>query len=78
MRGTSSEETRPAKEAYERFSTTHKETVCAYRADFGGFTDTQFKEAIQIRGQQISYCGVGSQHQKIIVERNIKELTLIS
>ena len=34
------------------------------------------KEAVQICEQQISYCGVGSHKQNVIVEYRINKLTL--
>ena len=78
MRGTSYEETLRAKEAYERLSATHRARVCAYRAYNGSLLDPLFKEEVQICGQKISYCGVGSHHQNAIVEFRIKELALVS
>ena len=76
MRGSSSEKTLPAKEAYERLSDIHEARVCSYRADSVRFTDPLFKEAVKTCRQQISYCGLGSPHQNTIVELRIKEFTL--
>ena len=78
MRGTSDEEDLLAKEADENLADTHGARVCDYRAENISIEDTQFKESVQTCGQQISYCGVGSNPQNEIVERSIKELTLVS
>jgi hypothetical protein len=37
-----------------------------------------FKKALKDANQKITYCAVGAHHQNGIVERRIKELTLIS
>ena len=76
MRGTSSEETLRSKEAHESLTATHGDRVCTYREDNRRFVDPLFKEAVQTCGQQISYCRVGTHHQKAIVDISIKELTL--
>ena len=78
MRGTSDEEDLLAKEADENLADTHGARVCDYRAENISIEDTQFKESVQTYGQQISYCGVGSNHQNAIVEYRIKKLTLVS
>ena len=76
MRGTSSEETLQTKESHERLAATHRSRLCTYRSDNGRYSETLFKEAIQTCRQQISYYGVGSNHQNEIFERRIKELAL--
>ena len=76
MMGTSTEETFWAKEAYDHLKVTHRDRVCAYMADNKGFTEPEFKEAVQTCRQQISYCRLGSHQKNEIVERRIKELNL--
>ena len=76
MRITSAEETIQAKEAYECLTATHGVRFCAYRTYNVRFTETTFKEAVQIYIHHISYCGVGSHHQNSIVDCRIKELPL--
>ena len=66
MRGTSAEETLCAEKVYERLEATHGAGVCGYRVDSRSFADLLFKETVQTRRQQISYCGVGFLHQNAI------------
>ncbi len=70
-----SEETVEAKEAFERFASTHGVTIEHYHADNGRFADNLFREAVQQSGQSITYCGVGAHHQNGIAERRICDLT---
>ena len=72
IRVTPSEETLHAKESYECLESTHRDRVCAYRADNGRFVDLLFKNAVQTCVKQISYCGVGSHNQNVIVKCRIK------
>jgi hypothetical protein len=45
--------------------------------DNGQFADSGFQQAVKDSNQKITYCTVGAYHQNGIVERRIKELTLI-
>ena len=53
-------------------------TIKSYRADSGRFSDKGFHSAVQEINQTINFCAVGGHHQNGIVERNIKEITLIA
>jgi hypothetical protein len=44
----------------------------------GRFADSGFQQEVKDSNQKITYCAVGAHHQNRIVERRIKELTLIS
>ena len=72
MRGTSSEKTLQANEAYGHLSATHGYRVCTYRPDNGRFSEPLFKEEFHTYGQHISYCGVGYHHQNAIDEHRVK------
>ena len=53
-------------------------TIYSYRADNGRFADSGFQQAVKDCNQKTTYCAVGAHYQNRIVERRIKELTLIS
>ena len=53
-------------------------SITSYRADNDNFADAGFQKAIKDANQSITFCAVGAYHQNGIVERRIKELTLIS
>jgi hypothetical protein len=72
------DETLLAKASFERHANEGGVTIDSYRADNGRFADSGFQQAIKNCNQKISYCAVGAHHQNGIVERRIKELTLIS
>jgi hypothetical protein len=67
-----------AKSAFERHANDGGVSITSYQADNGRFTDSRFKKAIKDANQSITFCAVGAHHQNGIVERRIKELTLIS
>jgi hypothetical protein len=49
-----------------------------FPTEHGSFADAGFQKAIKDANQSITFCAVGAHHQNGIVERRIKELTLIS
>jgi hypothetical protein len=53
-------------------------SINAYCMDNGRFADAGSQKAIKEANQSITFCAVGAHHQNGIVERRIKELTLIS
>jgi hypothetical protein len=53
-------------------------TISSYCADNGQFADSGLQQAVKDSNQKITYCAVGAHHQNGIVERRIKDLTLIS
>ena len=67
MRGTLSEETLQAKEAYERLMAMYGTRGYAYTADNWIFSDPLFKEVVQTCGQEISSFGLLSHYQNAIV-----------
>jgi hypothetical protein len=69
------DETLLAKSSFERQA---HDTSSSYRADNGRFANTGFQKAVKEANQNITFCAVGVHHQNGIVERRIKELTLIS
>ena len=77
MRDLTLDETLLAKTSFERHAQDGGVRIKAYRADNGRFADQGFRDAVSGSNQQITYCAVGAHHQNGIVERRIKELTLI-
>ena len=67
-----------AKSAFEHHANEGGVSISSYQADNGHFADAGFQKAIKDVHQSITFCEVGSHHQNGIVERRIKELTLIS
>ena len=64
----SAEETVQAKLAYERELENYGRNVKHYHADNGIFKSQEFKDSIAIRGQKITFSGVGAHHQNGKVE----------
>jgi hypothetical protein len=67
-------ETIEAKESFERFARAHGITVTHYHADNGRFADNKFREAVALRHQTLSFCGVNAHFQNGVAERRIREL----
>ncbi len=67
-----------AKSAFERHANDGGVSITSYRADNGRFADAGFQKAIKDANQSITFCEVGAHNKNGIVERCIKELTLIS
>ena len=78
MRDLSLHETLLAKTSFERHAKDGGVAIKAYQADNDQFADKGFQDATRECNQKITYCTVGSHHQNGIVERKIKELTLIA
>ena len=78
MRDLTLDETLLAKTSFERLAQNGGVRIKAYRADNGRFADKGFRDSVEQCNQQITYCAVGAHHQNGIVERRIKELTLIA
>ena len=72
------DETLLAKSAFERHANEGDFSISSYQADNGRFADAGFQKAIKVAHQSITFCAVGANQQNGIVERHIKELTLIS
>ena len=70
------EEKIQSKFSFEQFSTSNGVNVHAYHADNGRFAEKGFRDAVQLAGQKLTYCGVGTHNQNGIVERHIQELTM--
>ena len=68
----SAEETVQAKLAYERELENYNHNVKHYHADNGIFKSQEFKDSISIRGQKITFSGVGAHHQNGKAERAIQ------
>jgi hypothetical protein len=71
---TSASETIEAKESFERFARAHGVTVTHYHADNGRFADNKFREAVAMKHQTLSFCGVNAHFQNGVAERRIREL----
>ena len=67
-----------AKTSFERFANDGGVAIKAYRNHNGLFADKGFHDAAQDSNQTITFCAVVGHHQNVIVERKIKELTLIA
>jgi hypothetical protein len=67
-----------AKTAFERHASEGGITIHSYQEDNGQFADSGFQKAIKDANQKITFCAVSAHHQNRTVERQIKELTLIS
>ena len=78
MRDLSLGETLLAKSSFERQANDGGVSIESYRADNGRFADAGFQKAVKDANQSIPFCAVGAHHQNGLVERRIKELTLIS
>ncbi len=78
MRNLTLDETLLAKTSFERHANEGGVNIESYCADNGRFANSGFQQAGQDCDQKITYCAVGAHHQNRIVERRIKEFTLIS
>ena len=67
-------ETIQAKEAFERWSSSHGVTIRHYHADNGRFAENAFLKHIQESKQTISFCGVNAHFQNGRAERRIRTL----
>ncbi len=72
------DETLLAKSSFEQHANEVGISINAYCANNGCFEDAGFQKAIKEANQSITFCAVGAHHQNGIVERRIKDLTLIS
>jgi hypothetical protein len=76
MRDLIIESTLAAKQEFEDKCAEKGVKVEHYHADNGRFADPAWKEDCKLKGQMLTFCGVGAHHQNAIVERKIKDLTL--
>ena len=78
MRDQTQASTLESKASYERHANTFDVAIKGYRADNGRFAEQEFRSEIQSCLQEITFCGVGAHHQNGLVERVIKDLTLVT
>ncbi len=78
MRDLTLDETLLAKSSFKCHANEGGVTLNSYHVDNGQFEDSDFQQAAKDCNQKIIYCAVGAHHHYEIVERRIKELTLIS
>jgi len=78
MRDQTQPSTLESKASYERHANTFDVAIDQYRADNGKFAKQEFRNEIQRCLQEITFCGVVAHHQNGLVERGIKDLTLIT
>ena len=71
---TNAEQTLAAKHAFERFSASNNVSILHYHADNGRFAEPKFVDDVKLRGQTISFSGVGAHHQNGTAERRIRDL----
>ena len=69
-----SEETVKAKQSFEVWATSHGVKIKHYHADNGRFQDNAWKSDCEIKGQGVTYCGVGAHWQNGIAEKRIRDL----
>ena len=63
QQSTSAEATIEAKETFERYTALHQVSVLHYHADNGIIADNKFRQAVSLKGQMISFCGVNAHFQ---------------
>ena len=71
---TSGDETVEAKQAFEKYAASCGVSIRHYHADNGRFAEHKFIDAVQQKGQTISFCGVGAHFQNGIAEKRIRDL----
>ena len=78
MRNITLEKILSAKTSFERLTNDGGVAIKSHRAENGRFADKGSHDAVQDSNKTITFCAVGGHHQNVIVERNIKEITLIA
>jgi hypothetical protein len=74
QKSTSAIETVDAKDAFERYASSHGIYIRHYHAGNGRFADNLFRQAVARKGQTLSFCGVNAHFQNGVAERRIREL----
>ena len=64
-----------AKEALEKLMSQARQTIKQNHDDNVRFSDNGFIDAVNNKDQNITFCGVGSHHQNVMVENNNKIMT---
>ena len=64
------------KSVFERWSALSEVKIYRYHADKGRFSEQPFRSEIEDSNKTIIFCGVGSHHQNVIVERIFQILIL--
>ncbi len=70
----SSLETTQAKLAFERYANTFGIQITHYHADNGRFSDNDWRQDILLKGQRLTFSGVGAHHQNGRAEKRIRDL----
>ena len=78
MRDLTGESTLAAKKEFEHRCAVRGVQVKHYHADNGRFAEPAFVQECKRCKQDLTFCGVGAHHQNGILERKIKDVTLIS
>ena len=63
-----------AKQAFERFCSTHGVKAVHYHANNGRFADNAFVKDIRQQNQSVTYCGVNAHFQNGVAEKRIRDL----
>ncbi len=71
---TNSEETLKAKLEFERFARSYNVDITHYHADNGRFAELTWSTDALMKGQRMSYSGVGAHHQNGRAEKRIRDL----
>jgi len=71
---TNAEQTLVAKHAFERFAAANNVSILHYHADNGRFSESKFIDDVNLKGQTITFSGVGAHHQNGVAERRIRDL----
>jgi hypothetical protein len=66
-------ETIQAKTEFEKFARTNGVTIQLYHADNGRLAENQWREDILLKGQRLTFCGVGAHHQNGRAEKRIRD-----
>ena len=74
QRTTSAKDTIEAKDRFEAWADTHGVAIRHYHADNGIFADNKFREAVQAKGQRLTFSGVNAHFQSGMAERRIRDL----
>jgi Reverse transcriptase (RNA-dependent DNA polymerase)/GAG-pre-integrase domain len=75
---TNASETLEAKHQFENYARSFGVNITHYHADNGRFIETVWRDDVRLKGQSISYSGVGAHHQNGIVEKRIRDLQDLS
>jgi hypothetical protein len=71
---TNAEETLNAKMEFEKYARSFGVSVSHYHADNGRFSDNEWRDDVMLKGQRLTFCGVGAHHQNGRAEKRIRDI----